>query len=157
MQMLVAAGFPVAWNCLPNRNTWNERGFYEVDWKTWTLDQCEGKAVKLMPFDLDRLTPDHTYRFIVLLRNAACIEQSMANTVQWRGAEMSDAHKAAYWQQYVLDYVRLKSRVVVGFDELFTGAAQTRIAEFMGFDALQVAKMNDCVDHSMWHFKPEAK
>jgi len=154
MQMLLAAGYPLAWNALPNRNKWNERGFYEMNWSKGTLAECEGKAVKVMPFDLYRLTPDHEYRFITILRNIACIEASMEHTVQWRGAEMSDAHHASDWQARTLDFIKDYPRVIVEFSNLFNGKAQQQIGEFLGFDELQIAKMNDCVDPSMWHFKP---
>jgi hypothetical protein len=30
------------------------------------------------------------------------------------------------------------------------------IGKFMGFDALQIAKMNDCVEQTLWHFKPNS-
>jgi hypothetical protein len=156
MQMLVAAGFPVAWNALPNRRPWNERGFYEFDWRKGTLAQCEDHAVKVMPFDLYRLTSDHVYRFITILRDVSSVEASMAHTVQWRGSEMTDAHKAHDWQQFTLGYVGNHEHVIVDFRDLFNGKAQDIIGSFMGFDALQIAKMNDCVDPSMRHFKPEA-
>ena len=157
MQMLVAAGYPIAWNCLPNRSQWNERGFYEFDWNRGDLIECEDKAVKVMPFDLYRLTSDHTYRFITILRDVASVEASMAHTVAWRGAEMTDAHKAHDWQQFTLGYVSNHEHIVVKFDDLFDGTGPNAICSFMGFDALQIAKMNDCVDVSMRHFRPEAQ
>jgi hypothetical protein len=157
MQMLVAAGIPVAWNALPNRQPWNERGFYEFDFTKGTLDECEGHAVKVMPFDLYRLTPDHDYQFITIFRNVACVEASMADTVKHRGSEMSDAHKAAHWQNVAFNHIKHHRHVTVGFNELFSGAGQGKIGAFLDMTPLQIAKMCDCVDHSMWHFKPEAR
>jgi len=107
----------------------------------------------VMPFDLHRLTPFHEYRFITILRNVASVEASMARTVQWRGSEMSDAHEASDWQARALDFIRHHSHVTVEFDDLFNGEAQRRIGEFMGFDDLRVAKMNDCVDPALRHFR----
>ena len=157
MQMLLAAGMPLAWDVLPNKSPFNPHGHYETDWvkgKT-SLDDCEGKAVKLMPFDLYRLTPDHDYRFIVILRDVASIDASQAHTVQFKdGREMADAHETEHWHKFTLDYVRDHQNVVVGYSELFNGEAQRAIAQFLGFDDLQAAKMNDCVDPALWHFKP---
>jgi hypothetical protein len=157
MQMLQAAGFPLFWNCLPNRTVINPLGHFEFDW-TLPLALAEGKAVKVMPFDLERLTPEHEYRFITILRNPKCIDASQLDTQVRQGWKpMSDANETESWHAYTLDFVRVHQHVIVGFDELFSGVAQQRIAAMMGFDALQVAKMNDCVEPSLWHFKPEAK
>lgn len=155
MQMLLAAGMPLAWNVLPNKSPFNPNGHYEIDWNKVTLDDCEGKAVKVMPFDLHRLTPDHDYRFITIIRNVACIDASQADTVQHRGSKMADADQTEYWHKFTLDYIKDHQNVVVGFYELFNGEAQRAIAQFLGFNDLQIAKMNDCVDPSLWHFKPE--
>jgi hypothetical protein len=154
MQMLQAAGMPLFWNVLPNRSEFNPFGHYEIDWTKGTLADCEGKAVKVMPFDLYRLTPEHNYRFITILRNVDCIDASQAHAVQWRGSEMSDAHQTEYWHKFTLDYIKDHQNIVVTFGELFNGEAQRAIGQFLGFDALQIAKMNDCVDPTLWHFKP---
>ncbi len=158
MQMLQAAGTTLAWDCLPNRGQINPNGFYEVNWVKGltTLADCEGKAVKVMPFDLYRLTPDHEYQFITILRDAACIDASQADTERWRGHKMWDANQTEYWHKFTLDYIANHKHVIVPFDELFNGVGQLRIGGFMGFDDLQIAKMNDCVDQKLWHFKPEA-
>lgn len=157
MQMLQAAGVPLFWNCLPNRTPINPYGHYEFDWKL-PLALAEGKAVKVMPFDLFQLTPEHVYRFIVILRNPKCVDASQLDTQTRHGwRPMSDANETEKWQAFTLDFVKAHEHVIVGFDELFNGVAQQRIASMMGFDALQIAKMNDCVDQSLWHFKPEAK
>src|SRR5271157_4404079 len=82
MQMLQAAGMALAWDVLPNKSPFNPHGHYETDWvrgKT-TLADCEGKAVKVMPFDLHRLTPDHEYRFITILRDVPSIDASQTQT-----------------------------------------------------------------------------
>lgn len=154
MQMLLAAGMPLFWNVLPNRSEFNPYGHYEIDWRTTTLNDCEGKAVKVMPFDLHRLTPDHEYRFITILRDVRCAEASEHAARVHRGSPMSDADKVAEWQKTTLDFIKDHDNVVVTFGELFNGEAQRAIGEFLKFDALQIAKMNDCVDHSLWHFKP---
>ena len=158
MQMLQAAGMTLAWDVLPNKSEFNPYGHYETDWvkgKT-TLIDCEGKAVKVMPFDLYRLTPEHEYRFITILRDVGSIDASQADTVQFKGGrEMSDAHQTEYWHKFTLDYIKNHQNVVVGFSELFNGEAQRAIGQFLGFDALQIEKMNDCVDPKLWHFKPE--
>lgn len=157
MQTLQAAGMPLAWDVLPNKSPFNPHGHYETDWvrgKT-TLAACEGKAVKVMPFDLHRLTPDHDYQFITILRNVACIDASQADTVRFKdGREMADAHQTEYWHKFTLDFIKGYPNVVVGFNELFNGEAQRAIGQFLGFDELQIKKMNDCVDPSLWHFKP---
>lgn len=159
MQMLQAAGVPLAWNVLPNKSEFNPHGHYEIDWVKGKmgLADCEGKAVKIMPFDLYRLTPaDHEYRFITILRDVASVDASQADTVRFKnGREMSDAHKTAEWHAYTLDYISKHRHVIVQFSDLFNGKAQEAIGEFMGFNALQIAKMNDCVDPTLWHFKPE--
>lgn len=157
MQMLLNAGVPVAWNALPNRQPWNERGFYEFDWMKGTLAECEGHAVKVMPFDLHRLTPDHDYQFITILRNVACIDASQAHTVQWRHAEMSDAHRTEHWYNEIFSVIKNHRHLIVGFGELFSGTAQGKVGAFLDMTPLQIAKMCDCVDHSMWHFKQEAR
>jgi hypothetical protein len=56
MQMLQAAGMTLAWNTVPNKTGFNPYGHYEIDWKRGdiTLADCEGKAAKIMPFDLYR-------------------------------------------------------------------------------------------------------
>lgn len=158
MQMLQAAGMTLAWNVLPNKSPFNPHGHYEIDWVKGkaTLSDCEGKAVKIMPFDLFRLTPDHEYRFITILRDVACIDASQADTVRFKnGRKMSDADETEYWHKFTLDYIKAHEHVVVQFADLFNGEAQLHIGEFMGFTPLQIAKMNDCVDPSLWHFKPE--
>lgn len=153
MQMLQAAGFPLFWNVLPNRSEFNPFGHYEIDWRTGTLEDCEGKAVKVMPFDLHRLTPDHKYQFITIVRNVACAEASEHAARVHRGSPMEDADKVEYWQHFTFDYIRFHKHVIVGFSELFSGVAQLKIAEMLGFNELQIAKMNDCVEPSLWHFK----
>ena len=155
MQMLQAAGMPLAWNVLPNRSPFNPFGHYEIDWrKNMTLADCEGKAVKVMPFDLYRLTPDHEYRFITILRDVASIDASQADTVRFKdGRKMSDADQTEYWHKFTLDYIKDHQNVVVGFGELFNGEAQRAIGQFLGFDAFQIEKMNDCVDPSLRHFR----
>jgi hypothetical protein len=165
MQMLLNAGVPVAWDSLPNRKEWNERGFYELNWKkadeekriAETLNECEGHAVKVMPFYLHMLTPDHDYQFITILRDIKSIDRSQAHTVQWRGSEMGDAHKTKYWQNFMFNFVKHYRHCTVKFDDLFGGAGQGRIGAFLDMTPLQIAKMCDCVDHSMRHFKPEAR
>jgi len=157
MQMLQAAGMPLAWNVLPNRTQFNPFGHYEIDWAkdTLTLADCEGKAVKVMPFDLYRLTPEREYQFITILRDVASIDASQADIVRFKdGRKMSDADQTEYWHKFTLDYIRDHQNVVVGFSELFNGEAQRAIGQFLGFDDLQIAKMNDCVDSTMWHFRP---
>jgi hypothetical protein len=156
MQMLQAAGMSLAWNVLPNKSPFNPYGHYEWDWKYEpSMDEFEGKAVKVMPFDLHRLRPGHEYRFITILRNVTCIDASQAATVQFKnGREMSDAHQTEYWHKFTLDYIKDHQNVVVSFYELFNGEAQKAIGEFLGFDELQITKMNDCVDPKLWHFKP---
>jgi hypothetical protein len=158
MQMLQAAGLSLAWDALPNCTKWNPLGHYEIDWrKGMTLDECEGKVIKVMPFDLYRLTPEHVYRFIMILRNPACVDASQAATVQHRGAEMSDAHRTHYWQEYTIRFIDNHPHIIVGFNELFSGSGQGKIGAFLDMTPLQIAKMCDCVDATMWHFKPEAK
>lgn len=162
MQMLQAAGMPLAWNVLPNKSPFNPHGHYEIYWGSGpnkqfdlTLADCEGKAVKVMPFDLNRLTPDHEYRFITILRDVSCIDASQADTVRFKnGRKMSDADQTEYWHKFTLDYIKNYQNVVVGFSELFNGEAQRAIGQLLGFNDLQIAKMNDCVDPSLWHFKP---
>jgi len=157
MQMLQAAGMTLAWDVLPNKSEFNPYGHYELDWargKT-TLADCEGKAVKVMPFNLHLLTPDHEYQFITILRNVACIDASQEDTTRFKGGhKMSDAGETEYWHKFTLDYIKAHRNVVVGFNELFNGEAQRAIGQFLGFNALQIAKMNDCVDPTLWHFKP---
>ena len=154
MQMLQAAGMPLFWNVLPNRSEYNPYGHYEISWKNATVDDCEGKAVKVMPFDLYRLTPDHEYQFITIMRNVACAEASEHAARVHRGSPMSDADQVADWQRFTLDYISKHKHVIVGFDELFSGVGQQKIGEFLGFDELQIKKMKDCVDPALWHFKP---
>jgi len=160
MQMLQAGGLPLAWDVLPNKSPFNPHGHYEIDWvkgKT-TLADCEGKAIKVMPFDLNRLTPEHEYRFITITRDPACVDASQADTMRFKdGRKMSDADETVHWQRFALDYVSKHPHVIVKFDDLFNGAAQQRIGEFLGFNELQIAKMNDCVDPALWHFKPETE
>jgi hypothetical protein len=158
MQMLQAAGMTLAWDVVPNKTAFNPYGHYEIDWKKGitTLEDCEGKAVKVMPFDLYRLTPEHEYRFITILRDVASINASQADTKRFKnGLAMSDADQTEYWHKFTLNYIASYKHVIVGFEELFNGVAQQYIGKFMGFNELQIAKMNDCVDPSLWHFKPE--
>jgi hypothetical protein len=160
MQMLQAAGMTLAWDCLPNRSQINLMGFYEVCWSkgVTTLADCEGKAVKVMPFDLHRLTPDHDYQFITIVRNVTCIDRSQAETARIRdGRQMSDAGRTEYWHKFVFNFIKHYRHCTVGFDQLFTGEGQGRIGAMLDFTPLQIAKMCDCVDHSLWHFKPEAR
>lgn len=159
MQMLQAAGMTLAWDCLPNHSDINPHGFYEVNWakgKT-TLDDCEGKVVKVMPFDLYRLTPDHEYQFITILRDVKSIDKSQADTERIRGRKMSDAYATVYWHTFTLDYIDKHKHVIVAFDELFSGIGQGAIGAFLNMTPLQIAKMCDCVDHALWHFKPEGR
>jgi hypothetical protein len=157
MQMLQAADVPLWWDALPNRTAWNPRGHFEINTRKnndWTilLPLCEGRAIKVMPFDLYRLTPDHEYRFITILRNPTAVDASQQAAVEFRGAKMSDADKTKEWQRYTLDFIKDYPHVIVNFDDLFNGKAQQSIGEFMGFDDLQIAKMNDCVDPELRHF-----
>jgi hypothetical protein len=162
MQMLLAAGMNVLWDRLPNRQPWNVRGFYEwADPSKLTLDH-HGMAVKVMANRLENLpdlradfAPDSPYRFICLLRNPACVEESMAHCASMRGKEMSDAHNAAKWQQFALGYISNFPHIIVGFNELFDGTGPEKIGKFLNRDSLEVAKMKDCVDPEMWHFKPQ--
>ena len=147
----------LAWDVLPNKSPFNPHGHYETDWvrgKT-TLADCEGKAVKVMPFDLHRLTPNHEYRFITILRDVPSIDASQADTMRFKdGRKMADADQTAYWHKFTLDFIKDHQNVVVTFGELFNGEAQRAIGQFLGFNDLQIAKTNDCVDPALWHFKP---
>lgn len=157
MQMLQAAGIPLWWNCLPNRTAINPFGHYEIRVADWTtiLPECGGKAIKVMPFDLYRLTPYHEYRFITILRNPECTNRSHLAAAKQSGHQMYDENETDKWQAFTLDFIKNHQHVIVEFAELFDGRAQQRIGEFMGFNDLQIAKMNDCVEPKLWHFKPE--
>lgn len=169
MQMLQAAGIPLCWNRLPNRTAINPHGHYELDRYVWDaeyaahiLPQCENKAVKIFPRNLTMLTPDHDYRFITILREPTCVRDSQVVMLEkeYRSHEKPepDSHLAAITRQhtrlteFLLDY----PHCTVWFNQLFNGEAQDAIGSFLGFDDLRIAKMRDCVEPSLWHFRPEA-
>jgi hypothetical protein len=169
MQMLQAAGISLMWNRLPNRSEINPFGHYELNQYRWTpeyareiLPQCEGKAVKIQPRNLDMLTDDHDYQFITIYRDAVNVRdsQKVMHRVQKRETEHPnlDEHLAVIRrnQKMLRALVREHRGVRVKFSQLFNGQAQQAIGKFMGFDALQIAKMNDCVEQTLWHFKPNS-
>lgn len=162
MQMLQAAGVRLYWDLLPNRTPINPFGHYEVMVKEYTeefmaelLPKCEGKAVKIMPSGLDWLTSNHHYQFITILRNLGDISDSQ-KAMEKQGYNPTHDSKPEFvtrTQRRIINHIRPHAHCICLFSDLFNGVAQNHIGNFMSFDRLQIAKMNDCVDQSLWHHK----
>jgi hypothetical protein len=171
MQMLQAAGVPLFWNRLPNKTTINPFGHYEIQGRTtdWTPDyvasilcQAEGKAIKVFWSRLPLLTDDHDYRFIELQRDAECMynSQTVMMRAENRLADKLDPRRSITGIQQSHDdlhrwlVLRSKRFITVHFYQLFNGEGPAAIAEFLSLDSLSVAKMMECAEPSLWHFKP---
>lgn len=157
MQMLLNAGVPVLWNCLPNRTPINPRGHYELkgdDISAFVsaVGPQEQAALKVMPWRLDRL-PSRGYQYIVLLRDVdecRASHDSIKENLDWG---LYDTNDIAHWRQFALDHVAKSRHTVITFDELFTGRGPEKIGALLRLTPLQVSKMKDCVDNSLRHFK----
>lgn len=170
MQMLQAAGIPLMWNREPNCTVINPRGHYELDRYRWDADyaklilpQCEGKAVKIFPANLEWLTRDHVYQFIHLTRDAVNIRDSQVVMLQKenRMKEIYDPvlhlKRIRERQQEMLDWLYTRRHVIIEYENLFTGRAQLQLADFLGLGAREVFAMNACVDPALHHFHPSGK
>ena len=168
MQMLQAAGVPLMWNRLPNRTEINPFGHYELDRHVWDdeyardiLPQCEGKAVKIFRSNLAFLTPDHDYQFITIHRDPVCVRDSQIVMLksEHRQREIRDdaAHLTSVegTQEWLDRFLAFKRHLRIDFSHLQQGWACDFIAEFMGLgrNGIAAAKMRDCIDTKLWHFK----
>lgn len=168
MQMLQAAGVPLFWNRLPNRTTINPFGHYEIQkakrhessYIQNVLEQVEGKAIKLFASKLKHVR-QHTCRFIEMRRDPECMRDSQK--VMWREekrkAKFDDKiSSVSKSQDWLAKWLQGENHITVHFYELFNGKGPARIAEFLSLtDPLAVAKMMECVEPSLWHFKPGIK
>lgn len=166
MQMLQAAGYPLMWNRLPNRTAINPYGHYELNRYRWDADYaasilptCENKAVKIFPTNLQWLTSDHDYRFIYLDRDPVNVRDSQIIMLEKENRlhEKLDAQthldNIINRRDWMLNWLRERKHVILQYEDLFTGVAQSDLGAYMRMSPLQVDKMRDCVDSSLHHFK----
>lgn len=170
MQMLQAGGLPLMWNRLPNRTEINPFGHYELDRYRWDADyardilpQCEGKAVKIFRKNLEYLTDDHDYQFISIFRDPVNVRDSqivmLEKEYRTREIEDRDGHLKSIIElhQWMHEWLTDKRHLKIHFHQLQSGTACEDIAEFVGLSKGAVAKMRDCIDTRLWHFKPEGR
>lgn len=157
IQMLLNAGVPVLWNCLPNRTVINPRGHYEMMAENLTafvnaVGPQEQAVVKVMPWHLERLPP-RGYQYIVIVRDIDSIQASHDAARDHHDWRLHDTEDIRYWQQFALDEAVFHRHVIVKFDELFTGAGVDIIGDMMGLTPLQRSKMRDTVDPALRHHR----
>lgn len=171
MQMLNAVGYPIYWDRKPNVGPANPHGYFEVkrrDWRVYTnietlLNKMEGKATKVFPRNWDYFTDKHEYQFIYLDRDPVNIRDSQRRMLELESRKNEKGDPEEHLRAIVAyrgralrllcDY----QHIVVPYESLFTGWAQASIALFLGLKHGSVARMLDCVDPTLHHFKPGAQ
>jgi hypothetical protein len=171
MQMLNAAGFPIYWDREPNYGPANPRGYFEVsgrDWREYAdieslLGKMEGKATKVFPRNWDYFTDNHQYQIIYLDRDPVNIRDSQRRMLELeeraneKGNPEEHLRGVIAYRRRALRIVRDYRHIIVKYEDLFTGFAQTQMSDFLNLNTNQCIAMFKCVDDSLHHFKPEDK
>lgn len=170
MQMLQASGVPLFWNRLPNKTSINPFGHYELQGRKadWTpeyvssvCNQAEGKAIKVFWSKLELLNKAHNYQFIELQRDPECMfdSQTVMLKEENRMHEKADPKRTVDGikssQGALHGWLQGKRHITLHFYQLFNGEGPAAIAEFLNLDSISVAKMMECAEPSLWHFKPK--
>ena len=173
MQMMLAAGFELYWDRMPNVTDINPRGHYEFkdqhpidhfrEVAEKVMPKMEGKVVKIFPSIWAYLPPNHDYRFIYLDRDLVNIRDSQRRMLIHDNGEDGDPLLAdpehhlselTTWREGALDWLADKNFIKLWFGDLFTGAAQEQLGAWLGCTREQIDLMKDCVDPKLRHFRP---
>jgi hypothetical protein len=170
MQMLQSIGFPIWWNREPNCAPHNPYGHFELVndiWRThgtpYVIEHAQGKAIKVFPRNWDHLMGTDI-AMIYLDRDPRCIspsQQIMLNNENRSHERNATIEEVALWRADALRRLpAFPNRVVLRYDDLFTGVAQIQLCNFLGqvFNVPPEAAdtMMRCVDPLLQHFKIES-
>lgn len=169
MQMLKAASFPIYWDREPNVGPGNPRGYYETNHRDWRayediealFGKMEEHATKVFPRNWDYFTDNHDYQIIYLDRDPVNVRDSQIRMLELERRKNAkgnrDEHLRAIvaYRNRALRLVQDYRHVICQYEDLFTGAAQRQIGEFLGLNRLQVSYMMTCVDPKLHHFEPK--
>jgi hypothetical protein len=163
MQMLQAAGLSLWWNRYPNCTPHNPYGHFELEndiWKRmgadYVLEHAQNRVIKVFPSNWHRIR-GADIQMIYLDRDPACIAPSQGIMLKNEGREHErtpTVERVAYWRADALRrIIAFPNRVIVSYDDLFTGVAQIQICNFLRLAPEAADSMMKCVDPELRHFK----
>ena len=166
MKMLEATKIPVLTDEIREADEDNLKGYYE-DERAKTLHkdnswitEAEGKAVKVISYQLPHLPPEHQYRIIFMERKIEEVLASQRKMMQRRGEtedDIPDSVMAGIFQKHldeIAEWLKEQSNIktlYISYNETLedpeTSAEQ--IAAFLGQD-LDIEKMMQIVDPKLY-------
>lgn len=163
MQMLQAAGMPLWWDRHPNCTPHNPHGHFELEndiWKRegaeYVLEHAQNKVIKVFPRNW-HLLMGADVQMIYLDRDPECIAPSQAVMLKNEGREHErkpSVENVRYWRADALRrIVAFPNRIVVSYEDLFTGVAQVQLCNFLGLVPEAADSMMRCVEPELRHFK----
>ena len=166
MKMLEATGVPVLIDEIREADEDNLKGYYE-DERVKTLHkdnswirEAEGKAVKVISYQLLHLPEDHQYRILFMQRKIEEVLASQRKMMQRRGEpedDIPDAVMASIFQKHLNEteaWLRNQSNIktlYVNYNETLEDPQTTsdHVATFLGRD-LDIEKMTNVVDPKLY-------
>lgn len=166
MQMLKAGGMPVMTDHIRMPDKDNPRGYYEFEKvkkikedASW-LENCHGKAVKMVSALLYHLPTDKNYKVIFMRRKMQEILASQKAMLQRLGQENSDVSDETLAEDFekhlrgVKDWLARQSNIKViyiNYNEVIQDPYESvrLVARFLG-DWLNPDKMSDVVEKSLY-------
>ena len=166
MKMLEATGISVLTDEIREADEDNLKGYYE-DERAKTLhkdnswiSEAEGKAVKVISYQLPHLPPDHQYRILFMERKIEEVLASQRKMMERRGEsqdDVPDSAMAAIFQKHLDEtdaWLKNKSNIktlYISYNETLDDPEKTseKISEFLGQE-LDIEKMMQVVDHRLY-------
>lgn len=166
MKMLEAAKIPVLTDEIREADEDNLKGYYE-DERAKTLhkdnswiDEAEGKAVKVISYQLPHLPKEHDYLVIFMQRKINEVLASQRKMMERRGEpedNVPDEVMANIFQKHldeIYDWLQNQSNIktlYVSYNETLDDpeTSAEKIAESLGFD-LDIEKMMQVVDPTLY-------
>ena len=164
MQILLAGGYPVYWDKLPNADACNPKGYYE--WagakelhveRDAKMRAVDGKCVKIFPYTWFALTPAFDYQHIYIDRSVDDVYASHQRffRIKGRGFTTKDGLEEIRW--HALIYLRSFRALILRHQEIQDEKPIEAIDWFLEptygkRTCKQLEQMKTCVDHSLIHF-----
>ncbi len=166
MKMLEATGIPILTDEVREADEDNLKGYYE-DERAKTLhkdnswiSEAEGKAVKVISYQLPHLPPKHQYRIIFMERKIEEVLASQRKMMERRGEpedDIPDSVMAAIFQKHLDetgDWLKKQSNIktfYISYNDTLDDpeTASENIARFLGRE-LDIEKMMQVVDPKLY-------